>query len=106
MKQKYIPAFIMLAAGAVVSILDIINGVPKLDSLKRLLLVLVLFYIIGLIAKGIIGKAEAMKEKKEAEEQNPADESGQEGNKQEENGQEKNRQEAAKNEKAGAIGRK
>lgn len=101
MKQKYIPAFIMLAAGAVTSILDIIHKTPKLDSLKRLLLVLLVFYIIGLIAKAIIKKATAIRVKEVIEEENTTDES-----ELEENGQDKNRQEAAKNERTGSTGKK
>ena len=71
MKEKYIPALIMLIAGAVTSILDIIHQVELLTSLKRLLFVLILFYIIGLIAKAILKKATMPREKLEdAEEQN------------------------------------
>lgn len=69
MKERYIPALIMLVAGAVTSILDIIHQVELLTSLKRLLLVLILFYIIGLIAKAILKRATSPKEKnKDAEE--------------------------------------
>lgn len=71
MKERYIPALIMLVAGAVTSILDIIHQVELLTSLKRLLLVLILFYIIGLIAKSILKRATTPKEKtKDAEEPN------------------------------------
>jgi hypothetical protein len=109
MKQKYIPALIMLLAGAVTSILDIINRTPRLESLKKLLLVLILFYIIGLLAKAIIKKAASMKGK-EGEEQNLAEVSGQEENEQEERQeeirQEKNLQDASNNQKAGAVGKK
>lgn len=68
MQQKYIPALIMLAAGAVVCIFDIYNKVNLLTSLKRLLLVMVIFYIIGLIAKAIVAKATSPKPKEEKEE--------------------------------------
>ena len=101
MNQKYIPALIMLVAGAVTSILDIINRTPKIDSLKRLLLVLILFYFIGLVAKAIIKRAVAMKATEDIEELSGTDE-----RRQEENGQDKNRQEAAKNEKTGPPGNK
>ncbi len=71
MKEKYIPALIMLIAGAVTSILDIINKVELLSSLKRLLFVLILFYIIGLIVKAILKKATMPRAKRgENEEQN------------------------------------
>lgn len=61
MKQKYIPAFIMLIAGAITSIIDILNKVELLVGLKRLLIILILFYIIGLIAQAIIRKVTAPK---------------------------------------------
>ncbi|NLP34607.1 MAG: hypothetical protein GX359_05345 [Clostridiales bacterium] len=54
MRLKYLPAFIMLTAGAIVSIIDIMHKLPLHVALKRLLLVLIIFYIIGLIAKAII----------------------------------------------------
>ena len=56
MREKYIPAIIMLIAGTAASIINIINKVELITGLKRLLFVLVLFYIIGLIAKAIIVK--------------------------------------------------
>jgi len=54
MRERYIPALIMLIAGAITCILDIYRKADLLPSLKRLLLVLIIFYIIGLIAKEII----------------------------------------------------
>lgn len=105
MKQKYIPALIMLAAGAVTSILDIIHKTPKLDSLKRLLLVLIVFYIIGLITKAIIKKATITKVMEVIEEEHSTDENGQEENGPVEKGQERNRHEAAKNEMTGSTGK-
>lgn len=65
MRQRYIPAFIMLIAAAITSILNVINKVDVLTGLKRLLLVIILFYIIGLVAKAIIRKAFIGKPKKE-----------------------------------------
>lgn len=58
MQNRYIPAFTMLSAGAVVSIFCIVKKVEVLYSLKLLLAMLVLFYIIGLIAGKIIGKVQ------------------------------------------------
>lgn len=54
MRERYIPALIMLIAGAITCILDIYRKADLLPSLKRLLLVLIIFYIIGLLAKEII----------------------------------------------------
>lgn len=57
MKNRYIPAIIMLLAGGTVSILNLVQKIDVIAGLKRLLIVLLLFYIIGLIAKSIIVKA-------------------------------------------------
>jgi hypothetical protein len=54
MKERYIPAFIMLIAGAITSIINIVNQVELVTALKRLLLVIIIFYIIGLIMKAIL----------------------------------------------------
>lgn len=56
MQRRYIPAITMLTAGAVTCITSIVNHIPKLRSLEILLGVLIVFYIIGLIAKAIITK--------------------------------------------------
>lgn len=57
MREKYIPAFIMLIAGLITSIINIVNKVNMLDSLIRLFLVLIIFYIVGLFTKAVIHKA-------------------------------------------------
>ena len=54
MRERYIPALVMLLAGLITSILNIANGIIVEDGLKRLLLVLVVFYFVGLIIKAII----------------------------------------------------
>lgn len=56
MKLEFIPKFIMLLAGAVVSIIMIINDTDVTYSLELLLATLIIFYIIGLITKKIIQK--------------------------------------------------
>lgn len=56
MQKRYIPAVIMLSAGAVTCIMSIVKNMDVYYSLKILLVVLVLFYILGLIAKAVIGK--------------------------------------------------
>ena len=45
MRDKYIPAFIMLLAGAITSFINIVNKIDVYTSLKRLLLVLVVFIL-------------------------------------------------------------
>lgn len=57
MRDRFLPALITLIAGAVICIIDIYRKASLLSSLKRLLLVLIIFYIIGLIAKAVIKKA-------------------------------------------------
>ena len=77
MKNRYIPAFIMLAAGLVCCVLCVVQRWPVLNSLITLVIVLLLFYIIGQIAAQIVGKVqaehlamiEAEKKRQEAEEQ-------------------------------------
>lgn len=56
MRNRYIPAFIMLIAGAITCFFDIYHKTELLSSLKRLFWVLIIFYIIGLIARAIINK--------------------------------------------------
>ena len=65
MRERYLPALIMLIAGAITCILDISNKTDLLTSLKRLLIVLIVFYIIGLIAKEIIVKTLIAKRSKD-----------------------------------------
>lgn len=61
MRDRFIPAVIMLVAGMVTSIINILNNVKLYTGLKRLLLVMIIFYIIGLIAKAIIMRASNIK---------------------------------------------
>lgn len=56
MKPRYIPAFITLTAGTVTCLISIVKKFEVLYSLKVLLLILVIFYIIGCIARSIIVK--------------------------------------------------
>lgn len=54
MQDRYIPALTTLIAGAATSIINFMNKVEFFTGLKRLLLVLIIFYIIGLVARAII----------------------------------------------------
>jgi len=58
----------MLLAGAITSIYNIINKTDVLTALKRLLIVLIIFYIIGLIVKAIF-MAAVVKFAKKAEDE-------------------------------------
>ncbi|MGB8452122.1 MAG: hypothetical protein WCD89_07290 [Anaerocolumna sp.] len=57
MRERYIAPAIMLVAGAITSILNIVNGIEFLKGLERLLLVLIIFYLLGKIAAKVIKKA-------------------------------------------------
>ncbi len=54
MRTKAIPAVVMMIAGFVTCVLSFIQQVPTGDFLKDLLIVLILFYIFGIIIKGIL----------------------------------------------------
>lgn len=78
MRDRYIPAFIMLIAGAITCIIDIYKKTELLTSLKRLFWVLIIFYIIGLIARAIINYVLAYRpdtDNQETEEENNENES-------------------------------
>ena len=74
MRERYIAPAIMLIAGAITSILNIVNGVKTLDGLKVLLIVLIIFYIIGKIVTVIIRKATAAPGVPTEAEQTPSEE--------------------------------
>lgn len=82
MKTRYIPAVTMLSAGAVISIISILNQWDVLYSLKLLLGVLVVFYILGLIAKAMITRTlekdgrPPEEYEEEAEEESPEEKEG------------------------------
>lgn len=73
MRERYIPAFIVLIAAAITSIINVIHSVNVLTGLIRLLLVIIIFYFIGLIAKAIIRKAFTERPKKEESEEDQED---------------------------------
>lgn len=56
MRERYIPAIVMLIAGAITSILNIVNKIDPIQGLIRLLLILLLFFVVGMIIKAIIVK--------------------------------------------------
>lgn len=56
MKLEFVPKFITLLAGAIVCIITIVKDMDVTYSLELLLATLIIFYIIGLIAKAIIQK--------------------------------------------------
>ena len=54
MRTKAIPAVVMMIAGFVTCVLSFNQRVPTGDFLKDLLIVLILFYILGIIIKSIL----------------------------------------------------
>ncbi len=55
-KVNAIPAVVMLTAGIITCFISIRKHYPALDTLVKLLAVLILFYLLGSIAKGIISR--------------------------------------------------
>lgn len=74
MKYRYLPATIMLLAGAITSIASIINGFETLYSLKLLLAVLLVFWFVGGLARFFLLRIGAMEGKEEAEAEKEAGE--------------------------------
>ena len=56
MKKRYLRAFIVLLAGLITSILNIINHRDVIRGLSVLLVVLLVFYVVGTLAQEIIEK--------------------------------------------------
>ncbi len=69
MQLRYIPAFIVLLAAAITSIINIVNNVDLLTGLKRLLLAIIIFYIIGLIARVLLNRVTSPKLKNQKTEE-------------------------------------
>lgn len=65
---KLLPAFIMLLAGALTSILTFYSGYDTKDALVILLIVLIVFYILGAILQRLIFKFEEANKPEEKEE--------------------------------------
>jgi phosphotransferase system glucose/maltose/N-acetylglucosamine-specific IIC component len=70
MKTNHIPAIIMLSAGFIVCICNIHKSVSLFDFTRQLLIVLVVFWIIGLVVKAVLDKAMAAMADKKNEDTN------------------------------------
>ena len=57
-KRKLIPPFVMLTAGAVTSILMVVKGCELNEFLAGLLTILIIFYMLGCVLKGILDRIE------------------------------------------------
>lgn len=76
MQKRYIAPVIMLTAGAITSVFNIIKEVDFYESMKSLFIVLIIFFIIGKIVTIIITKItkEEIIEKEEINEDNSIEE--------------------------------
>lgn len=85
-KRKLIPPFVMLTAGAVTSILMVVLGCELNEFLARLLTVLIIFYVLGCLLKGILDEIDRQNapspelDEDEVVEKDLAEEEGAEGN--------------------------
>lgn len=57
MKTRYIPALITLIAAACISIMNIVRKVEPKEGLQVLLITIIVFYIVGLIAKSVLTRS-------------------------------------------------
>lgn len=63
MNRKYMPAILMLTAGAVTCIITFVKRYSVLEMLLALLVVLIVFYALGSILKWLLDTFEAQNEK-------------------------------------------
>ena len=68
-KRKLIPPFVMLTAGAVMSILMVIKGCELNEFLARLLAILIIFYVFGCLLKGMLDRFDRQNAPPEPEEE-------------------------------------
>lgn len=69
MQLRYIPSIVVLLAAAITSIINIMNHIELYTGLKRLLFVIIIFYIIGLIARTLLMKVITPKPRKQITEE-------------------------------------
>lgn len=74
-KIKYIPVIVTLLAGAITSIIAIKNNYDGLEAMMTILVVLIIFYILGLILKIIAEKNFIIEIEEEPEEKSEEEES-------------------------------
>lgn len=68
MRTRYIPAGIMLLAGVITCLISIVQEKETISSLTTLLIVLIVFYILGLLVKFAVEKIlVSFKEKEDKE---------------------------------------
>lgn len=67
MKTNYIPAIVMLAAGFIDCLFGIANGLNAKTFVTELFIVLVVFYIIGIVMKCVLDRNFKMMKKDQEE---------------------------------------
>lgn len=67
-KRRLIPPFVMLTAGAITSILMVVKGCELNEFLARLLTILIIFYVLGCVLKGILDMIDRQNTPPESEE--------------------------------------
>ena len=77
MKTNYVPAIVMLLAGAVYCLCRLMSGIPLLDFTVQFLIVLLVFYVLGGIIRMVLdkfmGEVGAKEEEKTVEETSEED---------------------------------
>ena len=91
MRTNYVPAIVMLLAGAVYCLIGLMSGTPLLDFTVQLLIVLLVFYVLGGIIRMVLDKFMGEVGAKEVEE--PAEETSQEEPEQQEESEETSEEE-------------
>ena len=79
MKANYIPAVVMLSAGLIDCILGFSQGLSPLDFTVELLIVLIVFYLIGVVIKWFYMANFKEEEPEESENTEGSDEEASEG---------------------------
>ncbi len=64
MNRKYLPLILMLAAGAVTCVINLIRQYPMLNQMIVLFVVLVVFYILGCVLKWTLDLFDRQNEEK------------------------------------------
>lgn len=82
MKKRFIPAIITLTAGLIDCLLTVGRGMTNVEFVRQLLIVLVIFFILGLLVRFLVEKGLQLLEDKE---KNKVDETGQEQSEPEQN---------------------
>jgi len=68
MNRKYIPMFLMLAAGAVTCVISFVKHYTVIDRMVSLLVSLIIFYFLGSVLKWTLDYFDAQNEEKNKEE--------------------------------------